>query len=359
MMGDAGEIRLALCGVGNCASNFIQGLQYYAPDQSRSPIGLMHVELGGYRVSDITPVAAFDIDERKVGRDLSEAIFAEPNCTPKFQEVPHLGVPVKMGPVLDGLTPALAKYVTRSQTPACDIDAVLEEFRPDVLALLLPTGAEEAAVYYARAAFRHGIGIVNGIPVLLCSNEEMVALAKDAGAPMVGDDFKSQIGGTVLHRGLLELLLNRGIHVDGTYQLNYGGNTDFANLMDRGETKHASKLRGLKGTMDLGDAVVSVNVSHLTLLGDTKICRITVEGRNFGDQPITLEAKLSVVDSANSSGVLVDAIRACKVARDRGVGGPLESFSSYLMKSPPVQKSDADARRLIEEFLAEVPASSR
>lgn len=349
------QIRVAIAGVGNCASNFIQGLFYYRESGSTQGSGLMHPEMCGYRVSDIVPVAAFDIDARKVGKDLSEAVFAGPNCTPRICDVPKLGVPVCMGPVMDGYTEHLGKYVKLAQEEPVDVAEALKRAKADVLVIMLPTGSEQAARHYARAAFDAGAGIVNGIPVLLSSDPEYVEMAKKARAPMVGDDFKSQIGGTVLHRALLETLVNRGINIRKTYQINYGGNTDFYNLVDRGSSKHASKMRGARGPLQLDSTDFSVNVSHIELLGDTKICRIEAEGENFGGAPVHLEAKLTVVDSANSSGILVDAVRACKIGLDRGIGGPIESFSSYLMKSPPVQKSDAEARRLIDEFLAGSP----
>jgi myo-inositol-1-phosphate synthase len=317
----------------------------------------MHSEMCGYHVSDIVPVAAFDIDERKVGKDLSTAIFAEPNCTPKISDVPRLDVPVCMGPVMDGYTDHLGKYIRLASRDPVDVTEVLKRARADVVIIMLPTGSEQAARHYAKAAFDAGAGIVNGIPVLLCSDPEYVEMAKKARVPMVGDDFKSQIGGTVLHRVLLETLINRGINVRSTYQINYGGNTDFYNLVHRGASKHASKMRGAKGPLQLDNTDFSVNVSHIELLGDTKICRVEVDGENFAGAPIHLEAKLTVVDSANSSGILVDAVRACKIGLDRRIGGPIESFSSYLMKSPPVQKSDTEARELIDEFLAAGPAS--
>jgi len=343
-------IRIAIAGVGNCASNFIQGLIYYSKTPPTTGSGVMHAEMCGYKISDIVPVAAFDIDERKVGKDLSKAIFAEPNCTPKVCDVAHLGVPVRMGPAMDGYTGHLGKYVKLAHKEPVDVSTALKETKTDVLIIILPSGSEDAARFYAKAAFDAGCGIVNGIPVLLTHDPEVVAEARKAGSPMVGDDFKSQIGGTVLHRGLLELLVNRGVKINRTYQINYAGNTDFYNLIDRGEGKHASKKRGSLGTLDIHPEF-SVNVTHLEMQKDIKTCRIEIEGENFSGQPVTLEVKLRVCDSANSSGSLVDAVRACKIGIDRGLGGPIKSFSSYLMKSPAEQKSDAEALKMIEAFL--------
>lgn len=344
-----GEIRVALVGVGNCASNFVQGIEYYRahPDDST---GLMHRVIGGYDVADIKIVCAFDIDARKVGRDLSEAIFAPPNCTEPVARVPHHGVTVQMGPVLDGWGEHLAPLVQVADASPVDVERVLDETRPDVMVILLPTASRDAAYFYARAALRRGIGIVNGIPVLLSHDPEIVALATAHGAALVGDDFKSQIGGTALHHALMHLLDIRGVKITKSYQLNFAGNTDFLNLVARGQEKHKSKARGvLAGVRQEVD--LSVNVSYVENMHDVKTCFVWIEGRNFAGCPVTLEAKLTVVDSANSSGVLVDAIRCVKVAKDRGITGVLEAPSAFFMKSPPKQIPDDEAVAQIEAFI--------
>ncbi len=354
------EIRIALIGVGNCTSSLVQGSFYYQNFKIKEGEiipGLMHPALGGYKVSDIVPVVAFDVDARKVGKDLSEAIWAAPNCTEKFSEVPNLGVKVLMGPVLDGVTEHLKKYVeVSSEKEIDDVDKtaqILKEAKVDVLVINLPTASEEASWFYAEAALKAGAGIVNGIPVLIANNKEFAKKAEENKVPIVGDDYKSQLGGTILDRDLLNLCIQRGIKIVKSYQLNYTGNTDCWNLIEweRGKTKHASKKRGVDAVMKY-EAPFDVNVSHLKVLNDDKICRIEIWGQNFGGTPIKLEAKLHVVDSPNSAGVMVDAIRCCKLALDRGIGGVLESASSYLMKSGPTQyPSDEEARKAMDEFI--------
>lgn len=355
------DIRIGVIGVGNCTSSLVQG-RYYYRDLKVKPgeviPGLMHPDIGGYRVSDINPVVAFDVDARKVGKDLSEAIWARPNCTQKFCDVPNLGVKVLMGPVMDGVSEHLKRYVeVSSEEPIDDVDAVagiLKENKVDVIVNNLPTASEKASWFYAEAALKAGCGIVNGIPVLIANNVEFARKAEKNGVPLVGDDYKSQLGGTILDRALLGLCLQRGIKITRSYQLNYGGNTDFWNLTDwqRGKTKHASKKRGVDAVMPY-EAPFSVNVSQLEVLDDDKICRIEIWGENFGGTPISLEAKLRVVDSPNSAGVMVDGIRCCKLALDRGIGGVLQSASSYLMKSGPVQyPNDEEARKAMDEFIA-------
>jgi myo-inositol-1-phosphate synthase len=353
------EIRIAVAGVGNCTSALVQGVFYYSKLKVKKGEiipGLMHPELGGYKVSDIKPVVAFDVDERKVGKDLSEAIWAYPNCTTKFSEVPHLGVKVLKGPVLDGVSEHLKAYVKISKeeeiSDVSEAAKILEENKVDVLVNNIPTGSEKASWFYAEAALKAGCGFVNGIPVLIANNKEFAKKAEENKIPVVGDDYKSQLGGTILNRDLLNLFIQRGLKVVKFYQLNYGGDTDFWNLTEweRGKSKHASKKRGVDAVMPY-EAPYSVNVSHLEILGNDKICRIEIEGENFGGTPVTLEAKLRVVDAANSAGVAVDAIRCCKIAKDRGVGGVLESACSYLMKSSPKQySSDEEAKIAMEEF---------
>jgi myo-inositol-1-phosphate synthase len=354
------EVRIAVAGVGNCTSSLVQGGFYYKNLKVKGGEivpGLMHPELGGYKVSDIIPVVAFDVDARKVGKDLSEAIWGAPNCTQKFSDVPHMGVKVLMGPVMDGVSEHLKRYVDVSSEKEIDevdeIARILKEAKVDVLVNNLPTASEKASWFYAEAALKAGAGIVNGIPVLIANNKEFAKKAEENKIPIVGDDYKSQLGGTILDRDLLRLCIQRGVKIKKSYQLNYGGNTDFWNLTDwqRGKTKHASKTRGVDAVMTY-DAPFSVNVSQLDVLNDDKICRIEIWGENFGGTPIKLEAKLHLVDSCNSGGVLVDGIRCCKLALDRGIGGVLESASSYLMKSGPVQySSDEEARKVMDEFI--------
>jgi myo-inositol-1-phosphate synthase len=355
------EIRVAVAGVGNCTSSLVQGKYYYRGLEAKPGeviAGLMHPDISGYRVSDVSVVVAFDVDSRKVGKDLSEAIFAPPNCTVKFVDVPFLDVKVLMGPVLDGVTDHLKRYVQiSSEEPIADVEEaarILRENRVHVLVNNLPTGSEKASWFYAEAALRAGAGIVNGIPVLIANDSTFATRALNAKVPIVGDDYKSQLGGTILDRDLLSLCIQRGIKITRSYQLNYGGNTDFWNLTDwqRGRTKHTSKKKGVDAVMTY-DAPFSVNVSQLEMLNDDKICRIEIWGENFGGTPVKLEAKLHVVDSPNSAGVMVDAIRCCKLALDRGIGGVLESASSYLAKSAPVQySSDEEAREMMDQFIA-------
>jgi len=354
------EIRIAIAGVGNCTSSLIQGIFYYKNLKVKKGElipGLMHPEIKGYKVSDIVCAVAFDVDKNKVGKDLSEAIWSYPNCTEKFSDVPYLGVKVLKGPVLDGVTEHLKKYVEISEEREIDdvdkVAGILKEANVDVLVINLPTASEKAAWFYSEAALKAGAGIVNGIPVLIANNKEFSQRAKKNRVPIIGDDYKSQLGGTILNRDLFNLCIQRGIKIKKAYQLNYGGNTDFWNLTDweRGKTKHASKKRGVSPTMKY-EIPLSVNVSHLEVLNDEKICRIEIWGENFGGTSIKLEAKLHVVDSPNSAGVMVDGIRCCKLALDRGIGGVLESASSYLMKSSPVQySSDEEAKKAMEEFI--------
>lgn len=354
------DIKIAIAGVGNCTSSLIQGKYYYDKlkvKEGEVVPGLMHPEIDGYKVSAINPVVAFDVDKRKVGKDLSEAIWAPPNCTKKFSEVPYLGVKVLKCPVLDGISEHLKRYVEISPEEEIDdvdkVAEILKENKVDVLVNHLPTGSEKASWFYAESALEAGCGIVNGIPVLIANNKEFAKRAEKNKVPIIGDDYKSQLGGTILDRDLLNLFVQRGIKIVKSYQLNYGGDTDFWNLTDweRGKSKHASKKRGVDAVMPY-EAPWSVDVSYLGVLGNDKICRIEIEGENFGGTPITVEAKLRVVDAANSAGVAVDAIRCCKLAKDRGIGGVLESASSYLAKSSPKQySSEVEAKKAMEEFI--------
>ena len=335
------RIRVAIAGIGNCASNLIQGIEYYKKSKNR--VGLMNASLGGYDVTDIDIVAAFDISKEKVGKDISDAIFATPNCTPKVSDVPFKGIEVKKGPVLDGWNDIFEYKFHISEANTVDIGEALLSSRAEILLIMLPTGSREAAYVYAKAALENGVSVINGIPVLLSRNDEIVAIANKKRVCIVGDDFKSQIGGTILHNSLLQLLQLRGIKVNSTYQLNYGGNMDFYNLQtDRGKEKHESKERGIMSGYD-SELNCSINVSYLENLGDNKTCRIRVEGVNFSECPVTIDCTMTVVDSANASGVIIDAIRCIKAAQERGIYGYLAAPSAFYMKSPVEQMSNEKA----------------
>ena len=337
-----GSINVAIAGIGNCASNVVQGIEYYRNNMNETK-GLISRIAGGFDVTDINIVAAFDIAQGKVGKDISEAIWASPNCTERMADVPEKGVIVQKGPVLDGWDDHLKDVVVISDEETCDVEKVLRDSKAEVLVVLLPTGSTEACLAYIRTALKLGISVVNGIPVLASHDPEIVALAEENGACIIGDDFKSQIGGTILHHALLHLLKIRGVDIQSTYQLNYAGNTDFLNLSTkRGMDKHASKARGITfGIKE--DMNLSVNTSFLPNKNDNKTCLISIEGSNFGGCPVTVDCKLTVVDSSNSSGVLVDAIRCLAVARKRGMKGRLDAPSAWFMKSPcnPMQDEDA------------------
>lgn len=345
------EIRVAIAGVGNCANSLVQGLFYYRHQSSGEVPGLMHQVMGAYAVTDLVPVAAFDVDARKVGRDLSEAIFAPPNCAYEFAHVPNLGVEVMMGPVLDGVPPHLARFVEIADKAPVNVTKVLKETRTDVLVIVLPTGSKEAVRHYVDACIEAGVAFVNGIPELVVSSNEYAKKATAAKVPMVGDDFKSQLGATILHRTLVDLFVDRGVKINKSYQLNYAGNTDFENLVKRGETKHVTKVGAVKSQVPY-EIDMSAGFAFVENMGDTKTAIILLEGEKFGGAPVRVEAKLTVEDSPNSAGVLIDAIRSCKIALDRGVGGPLTSASAYLMKHPPQQFRDEEARAMLEEFIA-------
>jgi myo-inositol-1-phosphate synthase len=351
------KVRVAIFGVGNCASALVQGVHYYAnADESEDVPGLMHVRLGGYHVGDIEFVAAFDVDRRKVGKDLSEAIFAPPNNTLKFAEVSRLGVEVMRGPTLDGLGKYLRGEVEEHEGPAVDVRDVLKSSGADVAINFLPVGSEQATKFYASEYLSAGVGLVNAIPVFIASDPQWQRAFEEGGVPIVGDDIKSQIGATILHRTLVQLFEDRGGVVDRTYQLNFGGNTDFLNMLERERlsSKKRSKsqaVTSLFGTpLPAGDVHIGPS-DYVPWLLDRKVAYIRLEGRVFGDVPVTVEVKLEVWDSPNAAGVAVDAIRCVKLAMDRGVGGVLYSPSAYLMKSPPVQYPDYVARQMIEEFI--------
>jgi myo-inositol-1-phosphate synthase len=352
-----GNLRVAIVGVGNCASSLVQGVTFYrdAPRDQRVP-GLMHVELGGYHVRDVVFSAAFDVARGKVGRDLSQAIFASPNNTAKFADVPATGVTVRRGPTLDGIGKYLLDIVEESADPTADVAAVLEETRTEVVVSYLPVGSEAATRWYAEQALAARCAFVNCIPAFVASDPEWQRRFRERGLPLLGDDIKSQVGATIVHRILANLFRERGVRVDRTYQLNFGGNTDFQNMLERERlvSKKISKTRAVTSQLAevLPDADVHVGPSdHVPWLTDRKWCYIRLEGTTFGNVPLNCEVKLEVWDSPNSAGVVIDAVRCAKLALDRGIGGPLVGPSSYFMKSPPEQFTDDEARRRTEAFI--------
>ena len=359
------NVRVAIAGVGNCASSLIQGIRYYrdAAEDELVP-GLMHVVLGGYHVRDLVPVAAFDVDAAKVGVDLGKAIFAGQNNTIRFAEVGDLGVTVQRGPTLDGLGRYYRDTVEESLAPPVDVAEALRDAAADVLVAYLPVGSEEAQRYYAEACLSAGVAFVNAIPVFIASDPEWARRFAEAGVPIIGDDIKSQVGSTIVHRILTRLFEDRGLALDHTYQLNVGGNMDFKNMLERArlESKKISKTQAVTSQIEhgaLSDEDVHIGPSdHVPWLKDRKWAYIRMEGRNFGDVPLNLELKLEVWDSPNSAGVIIDAVRCAKLALDRGIGGPLVGPSAYFMKSPPVQFHDDEAHQLVEAFAAGTPGPS-
>ncbi|HUA41062.1 MAG TPA: inositol-3-phosphate synthase [Streptosporangiaceae bacterium] len=350
-------VRVAIVGVGNCASSLVQGLEYYkdADDAARVP-GLMHVRFGGYHVSDVEVVAAFDVDAKKVGRDLAEAIFASENNTIKFAEVPPTGVTVQRGHTFDGLGEYYREIITESDDPAVDVVAALREAQADVLVSYLPVGSEQADRFYAQCAIDAKVAFVNALPVFIASDPTWAAKFTEAGVPIIGDDIKSQVGATITHRVLAKLFEDRGVELLRTYQLNFGGNMDFMNMLERKrlQSKKISKTQSVTSQIphEMAKADVHIGPSdHVPWLDDRKWAYVRLEGRSFGDTPLNLEYKLEVWDSPNSAGVIIDAVRAAKIAKDRGIGGPLLSVSSYFMKSPPEQYSDDVAREAVDKFI--------
>jgi len=352
------RIRVAVAGVGNCASALLQGVQYYRhADPAESIPGLMHVELGGYHVGDLDFVAAFDVDAAKVGLDLSKAIGASQNNTIRFAEVPELGVPVLRGPTLDGLGRYYREVVEESPEEPVDVVEALGRSGAEVLVAYLPVGSEHAQKRYAEAALEAGVAFVNAIPVFIASDEAWAARFSKAGVPIIGDDIKSQVGATILHRVLARLFEDRGTMLDRTYQLNVGGNMDFKNMLerDRLESKKISKTQSVTSQVERGISSRDVHIGpsdHVAWLDDRKWAYIRLEGRNFGDVPLNVELKLEVWDSPNSAGVIIDAVRCARIALDRGIGGPLIGPAAYFMKSPPVQYHDDIARQMVEDFAA-------
>jgi myo-inositol-1-phosphate synthase len=352
------KVRIAIVGVGNCASSLVQGLTYYRDaDPSEKVPGLMHVELGGYHVGDVEVVAAFDVDAKKVGRDVADAIFSEPNNTIRFaDDVSPTGVVVSRGRTLDGLGAYYRDVITESDEPEADVIGVLREAEADVLVSYLPVGSEEAAKFYAQCAIDAGVGFVNCLPAFIASEPSWAKRFADAGVPIVGDDIKSQVGATITHRMLAKLFEDRGAELDRTYQLNFGGNMDFMNMLERSRltSKKISKTQSVQSQLDVpleNDRIHIGPSDHVPWLEDRKWAMIRLEGRNFGDVPISVEMKLEVWDSPNSAGVVIDAVRCAKLAKDRGIGGPLIGPSAYFMKSPPVQFSDEAARDMVEGFI--------
>jgi myo-inositol-1-phosphate synthase len=353
-----GKLRVAIVGVGNCASSLVQGVEYYrdAKPEDRVP-GLMHVQFGDYHINDIEFVAAFDVDAKKVGQDLSSAINASENNTIQFAEVPPTGVTVLRGPTHDGLGQYYTEMVTESSEEPVDVVAVLKEARADVVVCYLPVGSETAAKFYAQASIDAGAAFVNALPVFIASDPEWAQKFTDAGIPIVGDDIKSQVGATIVHRVLAKLFEDRGVRLDRTYQLNFGGNMDFMNMLERTrlKSKKISKTQSVTSQIphEMRGADVHIGPSdHVPWLTDRKWAYIRLEGTTFGDVPLNAELKLEVWDSPNSAGVIIDAVRAAKIALDRGHGGPVESASSYFMKSPAKQFSDEEARIAVEHFIA-------
>jgi myo-inositol-1-phosphate synthase len=360
------KIKVAIVGVGNCASSLVQGIHYYEGERLAEAIGLMHREIGGYVPSDVEVVAAFDIDRRKVGRDVADAIFAPPNCTATFYpRVPATGVEVRMGRILDGCSEHMAGYADdRTFLPATapepEMAEVVRELRrsgAEIVLNYLPVGSEEATRFYAECALEAGCGFVNNIPVFIASDPEWAARFAEAGLPLIGDDIKAQLGATITHRALMDLFAKRGVRVDRTYQLNTGGNTDFLNMLNRRRlaSKKISKTEAVQSVAGerLDDDAIHVGPSdYVPWQNDNKVCFLRIEGRMFGDVPLNLELRLSVEDSPNSAGVAIDSIRCCRLALDRGIGGVLTAPAAYFCKHPPRQYTDDEAYRLTEAWIA-------
>ena len=356
------KIKIAIAGVGNCASSLVQGLEYYQHKDSTIAAGLIHPELGGYRIEDIEVVAAFDVDHRKVGQPLNKAIFALPNCTTIFQhEFSETSVTVKMGPVLDGIASHMSHYpVNRafrlSEAEPVNITETLKETNAEILVCYLPVGSEKAVKHYAHACLDTGVAMINCVPVFIASNTELASEFEKKGIPIVGDDIKSQFGATLLHRIITRTLGDRGVKIERTYQLNTGGNTDFLNMIDQSRlaSKKVSKTEAVQSQLDqrLADQNIHIGPSdYVPWQNDNKVCFLRMEWRGFGDVPMNLEARLSVEDSPNSAGVVIDAIRCAKLALDRKIGGPLDAASACMMKHPRKQMRDSEAFVALEQFI--------
>ena len=351
------KIRVAIVGVGNCASSLIQGRYYYENAKPDAFVpGLMHVKLGDYHINDVEFVAAFDVDREKVGKDLSEAIFSGQNNTIKFMDVPHMGVTVDRGMTHDGLGKYLSQVITKAPGPTADVVGILKERKVDMVVSYLPVGSEEATKWYVEQALQAGVGFINAIPVFIGREPYWQRRFAEKGLPVIGDDIKSQVGATISHRVLTRLFMDRGVRVDRTYQLNFGGNTDFMNMLERErlESKKISKTNAVTSMLDyeLEDGNVHVGPSdYVPWLKDRKYCYIVIEGTTFGDVPLKAELKLEVWDSPNSAGVIIDAIRCLRIGLDRGLKGTLVAPSSYFMKSPPLQVHDDVAYNRVEAFI--------
>ena len=354
------SIKVAIIGVGNCASSLVQGIEKYREVGAEDELpGIMHPVMGEYGIGDIEVVAAFDINESKVGLDLSEAILAEPNNTVKFADVPHTGVTVQRGMTHDGIGHYVSDMVKKAPGGTADISGTLQEREVDVVINYLPVGSEEATRWYAEQVLAAKVGFINCIPVFIASgeNDYWQKRFRDAGAPIIGDDIKSQVGATIVHRALARLFMDRGVQLDNTYQLNFGGNTDFLNMLERERlvSKKVSKTQSVRSQIDNEIQAENIHIGpsdHVPWLSDRKWAYIRLEGTSFGDVPLNIELKLEVWDSPNSAGVVIDAIRCAKIAKDRGMGGPVLAPSAYFMKSPPVQYHDEDAREMVEDFIA-------
>jgi len=353
-----GKVKVAIAGMGNCANSLIQGVTYYAEaDPSTKVPGLMHIDLGGYHVGDVEFVAAFDVDATKVGQDIAKAMWSGLNNTIQFAEVADTGVLVQRGPTLDGLGKYYREEVEESAAAPVDVAKAIRDSGADVLVSYLPVGSQEATEFYANAALEAGVGFVNAIPVFIASNPEWAQRFVDAGLPIIGDDIKSQVGATIVHRNLARLFEDRGVDIQHTYQLNFGGNMDFMNMLERERlvSKKISKTQSVTSQIDKGISTRDVHIGpsdHVPWLSDRKWAYIRLEGTSFGDVPLNVELKLEVWDSPNSAGVIIDAVRCAKLALNRGMAGPLLAPSSYFMKSPPVQYRDTDAHDNVEAFIA-------
>ncbi len=359
-----GKINVAIIGVGNCASSLVQGLHFYrdAKEEDFVP-GLMHVNLGGYHIRDINIVAAFDIDKNKVGKDLSDALSEWPNNTVVFQEIPHTGVRVSRGMTHDSLGKYLSRVISKSPGPTANIVKILTDTKTDVVVNYLPVGSEDAVKWYAEQVLNAGCGFVNCMPVFIGREAYWQRRFAEKGLPVIGDDIKSQVGATIVHRVLADLFNKRGVRLDRTYQLNFGGNTDFLNMLERErlESKKISKTNAVTSQLPYSLSPDDVHVGpsdFVPWLEDRKFCYIKMEGTTFGGVPLNLEVKLEVVDSPNSAGVVIDAIRCCKLALDRGESGAVAGPSAYFMKSPPVQGTDDEAERMVQQFIANAPGSA-
>ncbi len=353
------DIKVAIIGVGNCASSLVQGIHKYADAKADETIpGIMHPVLGEYGIGDVKVVAAFDVDSNKVGLDLSEAIYAEPNNTYKFFDVPNQNVTVQRGMTHDGVGEYMSEVITKASGPTDDIVGILKEREVDVVINYLPVGSEEATRWYVEQVLAAGCGFINCIPVFVASGEGdyWQKRFRDAGAPIIGDDIKSQVGATIIHRVLARLFMDRGVQLDHTYQLNFGGNSDFLNMLERKRltSKKISKTNSVKSQVDYDLEPEDIHIGpsdHVPWLSDRKWAYIRLEGTSFGDVPLNAELKLEVWDSPNSAGVVIDAIRCAKIAKDRGLSGPILGPSAYFMKSPPVQYTDSEAKDMVEDFI--------